>query len=181
MSGGQDDGDTGNSVFRKAMGDVQPLEDRDKLREPPRTVRRRKPREGREGVAFEIERLGEHVEGIATGIDRSNLLRLRNGEVRPDEKADLHGMIETAAQRRVREVIARVHGAGGRCVLIVHGRGRHSAGEPILKEALLEWLAEPPLSPLVMAFASAAGRDGGVGATYVLLRRDHQAVSSRHE
>ena len=176
MSGGQDHGDPENGVFRKSVADVRPLEDRDKLRAPPRTVRRRKPRETREGVAFEIERLGEHVEGLAAGVDRAHLRRLRNGEVKPDARVDLHGMIEPAAQRRVREVVARVHGEGGRCVLIVHGRGRHSAGEPVLKEALLEWLAEPPLAPLVMAFASAAGRDGGVGATYLLLRREHQAV-----
>ncbi len=172
MSGGCDDGDTENGAFRKSMADVRPLEGRDKLRPPPRTLRRRKRRETREGDSFGIERLGEHVEGLAAGIDSAHLRRLRNGEVKPDARVDLHGMIESAAQRRVREVVARVHGEGGRCVLIVHGRGRHSAGEPVLKEALLEWLAEPPLAPLVMAFTSAAGRDGGVGATYVLLRRD---------
>ncbi len=172
MSAGQGDGDPENDAFRKSVADVRPLEGRDKLRAPPRTVRRRKPRETREGDSFEIERLGEHVEGLAAGTDRAHLRRLRNGEVKPDSRVDLHGMIESAAQRRVREVVARVHGEGGRCVLIVHGRGRQSAGVPILKEALLEWLAEPPLAPLVMAFASAAGRDGGVGATYVLLRRD---------
>ena len=55
---------------------------------------------------------------------------------------------------------------------MVHGRGRHSDAEPVLKEALLDWLAEPPLHQMVMAFASAAGGDGGVGATYVLLRRE---------
>ena len=172
MSGGRDDSDTENGAFRKSVPDVRPLEGRDKLLPPPRTLRRRRPKETNEGVTFETERLGERVEGIAAGIDRSQLLRLRNGEVRPDERVDLHGMIESTAQRRVRDVLARVHGAGGRCVLIVHGRGRHSAGEPVLKEALFEWLAAPPLARLVMAFASAAGRDGGVGATYVLLRHD---------
>jgi DNA-nicking Smr family endonuclease len=65
-----------------------------------------------------------------------------------------------------------VHAEGGRCVLVIHGRGRHSEGEPVLKEALLEWLAEPPVASLVMAFASASGGDGGVGATYVLLRSE---------
>jgi DNA-nicking Smr family endonuclease len=40
----------------------------------------------------------------------------------------------------------------------------------VLKEALFEWLQQPPLASVVMAFASAQGGDGGVGATYVLLR-----------
>jgi DNA-nicking Smr family endonuclease len=70
------------------------------------------------------------------------------------------------------ETLARVHAEGGRCVLVIHGRGRHSETEPILKEALLDWLAEPPVGSLVLAFSSALGRDGGVGATYVLLRRE---------
>ena len=61
---------------------------------------------------------------------------------------------------------------GGRCVLVIHGRGRHSEAAPVLKEALLGWLAEPPVGSLVLAFSSARGGDGGVGATYVLLRRD---------
>ena len=65
-----------------------------------------------------------------------------------------------------------MHAEAGRCVLVIHGRGRHSETEPILKEALLGWLAEPPVGPLVLAFSNALGGDGGVGATYVLLRRE---------
>jgi DNA-nicking Smr family endonuclease len=42
---------------------------------------------------------------------------------------------------------------------------------PVLKEAVLGWLCEPPLARLVMAFASAVPEHGGAGATYVLLRR----------
>jgi DNA-nicking Smr family endonuclease len=71
----------------------------------------------------------------------------------------------------VHEAIQRTFAQGKRCVLVVHGRGRSSESEPVLKEALLEWLAEPPASERVLAFTSARGRDGGVGATYVLLRR----------
>ena len=40
----------------------------------------------------------------------------------------------------------------------------------MLKDALPVWLAEPALAGHVQAFASAIGRDGGVGATYVLVR-----------
>jgi DNA-nicking Smr family endonuclease len=42
----------------------------------------------------------------------------------------------------------------------------------VLKEALPDWIAEPVVAPLVLAFATAAPGDGGVGATYVLLRRE---------
>ena len=50
---------------------------------------------------------------------------------------------------------------------------------PVLKEALLGWLCEPPLDRLVMAFASAVPEDGGTGATYVLLRRKRTRSSEQ--
>jgi DNA-nicking Smr family endonuclease len=84
---------------------------------------------------------------------------------------DLHGLHVPAARRAVHEAVLRVVAQSKRCVLIVHGRGRHSETEPVLKEAFIEWLAEPPIGPKVLAFTSARGRDGGVGATYVLVRR----------
>jgi DNA-nicking Smr family endonuclease len=57
-------------------------------------------------------------------------------------------------------------------VLVVHGRGLHSPGAPVLKHALPGWLAEPPLGQRVLAFASATPPHGGTGATFVLLRRE---------
>lgn len=174
MSGREPPHDTDDSEFQQAMSDAKPLEDRDKLRDAPKTLRRRRRRvdPADQATAFEIDRLGERIEGIAPGIDRDVLRRLRSGEIARDARLDLHGLHATAARRQVHENLQRVHAEGGRCVLVIHGRGRHSEAEPVLKEALLEWLAEPPVAPLVMAFASAIGGDGGVGATYVLLRRE---------
>ena len=61
---------------------------------------------------------------------------------------------------------------GKRCVLLVHGRGLHSPDQlPVLKEALLGWLAGGRFGRLVLAFCSARPADGGAGALYVLLRR----------
>ena len=60
---------------------------------------------------------------------------------------------------------------GDRCVRIVHGRGLRSQGGPVLKDAVLAWLQEPPLAAIVMAFASAPPAWGGPGALFVLLRR----------
>ncbi len=172
MSGTRSPREDRGSEFQQAMSDVTPLEDRDKVQRP-KTLRRRRRRVDTdpEATAFEIDRLGERVEGIAPGVDRAHLRKLRNGEVKRDARLDLHGLSERDAKARVRDTLLRVHQEGGRCVLVIHGRGRHSPGEPVLKEALYEWLAEAPLGPLVMAFTNATGGDGGVGATYVLLRR----------
>jgi DNA-nicking Smr family endonuclease len=41
----------------------------------------------------------------------------------------------------------------------------------VLRDGVLAWLTAPPLAARVMAFATALPRDGGPGASYVLLRR----------
>ena len=61
--------------------------------------------------------------------------------------------------------------AGVRCVLIVHGRGRHSGGAPVLREAVVKALTTAPTVDLVRAFCPARPADGGPGAMYVLLAR----------
>jgi DNA-nicking Smr family endonuclease len=160
--------------WQATVGEATPIEGRDQLQPPPpapKTVRRRKGGAPAEGAVFAIQRIGEQVEGKASGADDALLRKLRNGEFPADVRVDLHGLQAPAARRAVHEAIQRLHAQGKRCALIVHGRGRHSETEPVLKEALYEWLAEPPVGERVLAFTSARGRDGGVGATYVLLRR----------
>lgn len=163
-------GDESKSDFEKAMSDTRPLEDRDKIATKPKTLRRRKRRD-EEGSSegFEIDRLGERHEGLAPGTDRKLLLKLRTGEFKPDERIDLHGMDAVTARRHVHESVRRTQQADGRCLLVIHGRGNRSEGGPVLKESLLDWLAEPPVRSLVRAFSSATGGHGGVGATYILL------------
>jgi len=171
MSGDDgDDDDPGD--FRSAMKGVKPI-DRDRLRpEPPPRVRRRPAGAADPGepVVFEIERIDERVEGLAPGADRRTLARLASGDPEPEADIDLHGLDATGAERELRRALLRAHDEGMRCVLVIHGRGRHSDGPPVLREAFSDWLAAPPLGPRVLAFASAAPRHGGVGASYVLLR-----------
>ena len=160
------------SDFEKAMSDTKPLDDRDKggasqdaTPSPPRAGRRL-----RATVSFDLEQDGERVEGLAPGVDHGLLGKLRNGEIPWDARVDLHGLDEASARRRVHEVLLEARRQGNRCVLVIHGRGSHSPDGPVLKQALIDWLAEPPVGPNVLAFAPATGGDGGVGATYVLLR-----------
>lgn len=166
--------DTGRDDWKASVEGASPIGGAERVPPPdaPRTLRRRKSAVPGEGSVFAIQRIGEQIEGRASGADDALLRRLRNGEFPPDARVDLHGLHAPAARRAVQEAIARVAALGKRCVLVVHGRGRHSESEPVLKDALLEWLAERPQGERVLAFTSARGRDGGVGATYVLLRRE---------
>lgn len=160
------------SDFEEAMSDAKPLEDRDKVVRPKTLRRRRRVQrdDSAAAVSFDIDRLDERVEGLAPGVDHGLLRKLRNGEIARDARVDLHGLDEASARRRVHEALLETRRRGGRCVLVIHGRGSHSPGGAVLKEALIDWLAEPPVGSDVLAFASAMGGDGGVGATYVLLR-----------
>jgi len=59
-----------------------------------------------------------------------------------------------------------------RCVLINHGKGFDRQPQPgLLKSCVAHWL---PQLPAVMAYHSAQKHHGGVGATYVMLRKSEK-------
>ena len=122
-------------------------------------------------ASFRIRESGGRIEGLAEGIDRSHLDRLKRGRVPVAREIELHGLERREAALEVRVELQEAFEMAERCVLIIHGRGAHAEMGPVLKEAVLGWLCEPPLDRLVMAFASAVPEHGGTGATYVLLRR----------
>jgi DNA-nicking Smr family endonuclease len=121
---------------------------------------------------FDVSDSDEYIEGIARGVDRALLGRLRAGEFAVQGHVDLHGMTKDQAHQRVRRFVSDCRRSGWRCVLIVHGRGQHSKDQiPVLKQAVRSWLERGPLARHVLAFSTARPRDGGAGALYVLLRR----------
>ena len=125
--------------------------------------------------SFTVRESGERIDGLAEGIDRAHLDRLKRGRIPVEREVDLHGLERRRAGLELRVELQEAFEMAERCVLVIHGRGSHSETGPVLKEALLGWLCEPPLDRLVMAFASAIPDHGGTGATYVLLRRKRQA------
>lgn len=126
-----------------------------------------------EGVGpFDIADTDEYIEGIAPGLDRRLLIRLRRGDYAIQGHVDLHGLTRDEARLRVEQFLheSRLHSR--RCVLIIHGRGLNSKDQiPILKESVRLWLTRGRISRSVLCFATARPTDGGAGAVYVLLRR----------
>lgn len=157
-------GDRDDDLFRRAMGGVVPLEGPDRAPagpEPRPRVRVRPP----------PRLLVDDDSGHAPGVSERQRAALRGGRVPVGMKIDLHGFRSDGARELVRKRIADAVAAGARCVLIIHGRGRHSEGTPVLRAAVIEALTTPPAVGLVRAFCPALPRDGGPGAMYVLLAR----------
>ena len=182
MSRKPDPGDEA-AVFEEAMADVRRLE-RDthapeiRYREPvtisqhEREVLRELDRLVSGGQAEDLQDPDEHLEGKVAGLDPRVMKQLRRGEFTVQADLDLHGSDSESARRLVEQFLMGAHARGLRCVRIVHGRGRNSPGRvPVLKQNLPRWLARGPAARIVLAYASAAPRDGGAGASYVLLRR----------
>lgn len=170
--GASESEDRFRELFEEAMRDVTPIGRRPPVVEKP--VRRRHAPVRRRPAAptrFEIEEIGERVEGNIPGFDRRRLARLKSGRIPPEATVDLHGLLEAEARLAVREAVHDARGAGSRAILVIHGRGLHSPEGPVLKKALPAWLAEPPVGGWVLAFASAPPELGGPGATLVLLRK----------
>ena len=129
----------------------------------------------RGATRFDITDTREYVEGAIVGLDPRVLRRLRRGDFAWQEYLDLHGMTSETARLAVERFLAESVARGQRCVLIVHGRGHNSKDQtPVLKERLKSWLARGRAARIVLGFTTARPCDGGAGALYVLLRRDHR-------
>jgi len=112
---------------------------------------------------------GEYREWTRTGTRKDLAKRLHQGDFSIQDYIDLHGLTlieaEEALRKFLREAIAKQYS----CVKVIHGRGLKSPKGPVLKEALTQWL-QGPFRKLVLAYATAKDCDGGLGATYVLLK-----------
>ena len=175
MSGEEDE----KEAFRKAMRGVRPLAAG--LRAPPprrrpapraRFARAERAAVLRESLAPPDPQLdiqpGDALHFRRQGVPETVLRRLRRGDYRIESEIDLHGLTEAEARAQLREFLQAAMVRRLRCLRIVHGKGlRSGARGPVLKAAVNALLRQVDL---VLAFSSAALRDGGTGATLVLLR-----------
>jgi hypothetical protein len=150
-------------VFATAMAGVRPLRRGvDRRVETPAPAGRGRPPVSEEAETLAI--LSDLVDGT-THFDISDTREYVEGAI--------VGMTSETARIAVDRFLGEAVGAGHRCVLIVHGRGRNSKDQtPVLKERLKVWLARGKAARIVLGFTTARPCDGGAGALYVLLRRD---------
>ncbi len=113
----------------------------------------------------------EYIEGWTSVLGRRYLPKLRNGLYSIQGQIDLHGLSRSEARIAVEDYIKYMSRYGPCCIKIIHGRGINSPShKATLKESLQRIFSTRKMSRYVVAYASAAAYDGGVGAVYVLLK-----------
>lgn len=179
MVGGRDNSDPGDddaALFRDAIGPVRRLPEAPAAPRAPRpaprpTMAERDHRQARS----EFERLldsgpleaGDSMRHRRDDISPRMLRRLARGHYSVQDDLDLHHAPLRQAEDMLRRFLAESRENGLGCVRIVHGKGLHADGAPVLKnmvDRLLRQRAD------VLAFHSAPPAQGGTGAVLVLLR-----------
>jgi DNA-nicking Smr family endonuclease len=88
---------------------------------------------------------------------------------KPDDEIDLHGLTQDEAQDKLETFFANAKRENFEKLLIIHGKGNHSAGDAVLKNLVRGYIERCP-------FAGENGHgsaiQGGAGATWVLLKED---------
>jgi len=176
-------------LFRAMVGDVVPLRNHGGKRRNRQKKKNRPPSAQKAATAlralvetgegFVVSQTPEYMEGRGYGVTPALVRRLHNGDFSVQAHIDLHGHGVEGACQAVDAFLAESIGHRRRVVLIIHGRGLSSAGRPVLKEKLRDWLSSGRWRKWVLAFASARAEDGGAGATYVMLRTRPVTKSQR--
>lgn len=103
---------------------------------------------------------GRRKNGVQEGVYR----KLRLGQYPAQASLDLHRLHLKEARNQVHQFLKHSHQQGLRTLLITHGKGATG----LMKSHCWHWLNE---HPLVLAWHSAPTRQGGAGATLVLIRK----------
>lgn len=123
-------------------------------------------------IEFEWSFHPGYQEGGSEAGNRQLVRKLRRGAYSVQRELDLHGMTQTEALVALEAFLQECSARNIRCVRIVHGKGNNSQNNlGVLKQKLPQWLATKRMARLVIAFTSARPADGGLGATYILLRK----------
>jgi len=87
-----------------------------------------------------------------------------------EKTIDLHGMPVRDAELKIIRTFENAKIRGYQQVLIIHGRGNHSAGGDSKMKRMVMDLLEGSLSSKVSSFTFAPFSEGGGGATRVILK-----------
>lgn len=186
MSKKEESDDTGKidsedeSLFRRAMSDIQPLDHEVRAADPIRVTPRARnagqdERETlRESMAADFDEHeidnADNLRFHRASVGKRTMRKLARGKFAIQDQLDLHGMTLAETQVILQNFITDACLRGYTCVRIVHGKGLGSGERgPVIKRKVASLLRR--WQP-VLAFVSTRQVDGGTGALYVLLEPD---------
>ena len=186
---------TVDSVFQKAMDGVAPLKEGERktvvrpraqptvgqLRRRRDAVAKGREENDRNPLTFgEIERVNpfDVLAWKKDGVQPRVFRRLAQGKYPIEATLDLHQRTVKEARDDVFRFLRSSSRNGFRSVVIVHGRGDRSDDPAKLKSYVAHWLVQ--LAD-VIGFHSAPRRDGGTGATFVLIRKSPSQKEENRE
>ncbi len=110
-----------------------------------------------------------HRFGAPDAIEPRRLRRLTREREELGPRIDLHNMNQDQARAALAAFLERASAEGWRAVLVITGKGL--GGDGVLRRRIPDWLAEPPIRPLIAGVSEAHRRHGGKGALYLTLRQ----------
>ena len=113
-----------------------------------------------------------YLEYQKPGVQHGVYKNLRTGKYEIQSRLDLHGYSVEQAWVALWQFIADCHKHSIRCALITHGKGQGRQEPAKLKSCVNHWLRQ---FEHVLAFHTAQKIHGGVGSTYVLIKKDSAA------
>jgi DNA-nicking Smr family endonuclease len=93
--------------------------------------------------------------------------RREDPDLPPQAELDLHGLSAAEAEAAIAAFVLEARATGLTKVLLIHGKGNHSPGRPVLEGVVRSFLERCPHTG---AFGKADRRSGGRGATWVRIR-----------
>jgi DNA-nicking Smr family endonuclease len=102
-------------------------------------------------------------------LSGNRLRQLKRGVISVDYQLDLHGLTRDEALAELPRFLRTARFKEQSAVLVITGKGNHSATEPVLQQAVVAWLRDAGRE-LVLEFAPAPREMGGSGAFVVFLR-----------
>ena len=113
-----------------------------------------------------------YLEYQRPGVQHGVYKNLRMGKYEIQSRIDLHRHSVDQAMSALKRFIGDCHQHSIRCALITHGKGEGRREPAKLKSCVNHWLRQ---FDQVLAFHSAQKQHGGLGATYVLIKKDKSA------
>ncbi|NWF97917.1 MAG: Smr/MutS family protein [Nitrospirae bacterium] len=111
----------------------------------------------------------EYIEWVHSDIRKDITQKLHQGYFSVQDYIDLHGLTVNEAEIALSAFLKNAIKKRLCCVKVIHGRGLRSPKGPVLKESLVKWL-HGKFSKWIIAYSTAKDRDGGLGATYIILK-----------